>query len=126
MKTITQQQTIKDYILSAIDTDGYDTTAETEEQKLQFLANTFKKEYSHQVSHYKNSIQKTFVNWLMGLPSSFNIEYKNHAILELSYLFGWIKPNATEEEEDNMINDWFNAIYVNTYYLMKEHNINLK
>jgi len=122
MRTEESTKAFNDYIINAIDAEGYNQSPVTETEKLQFLVDTFKKEYGHNIMYYNSQI-KAFTEWMKGLPSCFNIEYRNHAILELSYLFGFIKANATEKEEDEMIEQWFYCVYINVYHLTKTHKI---
>ena len=113
------KQAINDYILTAICTDGYDVTAETVKEKLQFLADTFRHEYSHKVT------KAGFADWIGGLPSSFNIDFANHTILEMVYLFDIIDASATENDEDESIEGWFKLITDFTADLFKQNQIDV-
>jgi hypothetical protein len=113
---------VEKYILSCINGDGYDVILRTDKEKLQFICDTFKKEYAHNLNYY-GSIQKTFENWLMGLPSCFNIEYRNHAIIELAKQWGSLEKDSTEKEEEKILNSWFGFVYMRFIGLCKKNGI---
>ena len=46
-------------------------------------------------------------DWLSGLPSSCNIEFRNHAIIELAVKWKRLPKNASETRLDNYLNKWF-------------------
>lgn len=73
---------INPYLLSAIDGEGYGKTFGTAAEKLQFVADCFKSEYCYpeNLIRYPNH-QDRFAQWLMGLPSSYNIDFENYRIL---------------------------------------------
>jgi hypothetical protein len=115
---------VNNYILNAIDTEAYEVQANTEAEKLQFLADTFKKEYGHEVKRYGN-YQGTLAQWFMGLPSVFNVDFENYRIIEIAKEWGSLPANATEKQEDKIISNWFNFIAAKTMQLMSKHNIYL-
>lgn len=99
----------ENYILNVIDGSAYDVELNNSHDKLVFVFETFKSEYVH-----KNNIHilqrdpaRLFAEWIAGLPSVINIEYRNHAILDIGYLFGLLEATATEEQEDEFLNTWF-------------------
>ena len=97
-------KTVKLYILNAIDTDynGSDKDAVTG------LKESFYAEYGWMVE--RAGEQKALAEWLQGLPSAINIDFYNHEILKLAVLWGSIPENATEKQEDKIIDNWFNFI----------------
>jgi hypothetical protein len=128
MKTNTKEfnQLAFNYIIDAISTDGYDIEANTDVEKLQFVANCFKSEYCFPNNlKYYGTYQNTLANWFMGLPSSINIEFRNHAIIEIAKKWGSIPENATEKQEYKIISNWFNLIAFKTLQLFKKHNISI-
>jgi hypothetical protein len=128
MKTNTKEfnQLAFNYIIDAISTDGYDIEANTETEKLQFIADCFKSEYCFPDNlKYYGTYQNTLANWFMGLPSSINIEFRNHAIIEIAKKWGSIPKDATEKQEDKIISNWFNLIAFKTLQLFKKHNISI-
>lgn len=124
-KTATLNSFVFPYILNAIDAEGYDLQKlpETDTEKLQFLADTFKSEYGWMIERVGG--QNAMREWIMGLPSSFNIDFENYRIIELAKEWNSIPANATEREEDKILNNWFNLIAAKTFQLFRKHNISI-
>lgn len=116
---------VNPYILGCIDSEGYEITCNSDKEKLQFLYNTFISEYWHDYNkkYYNGNIIKAFASWLQGLPSSFNIDFENYCILQIAKKWGSIPDNATERQEDKIIENWFNFISVKTFKLFKKYKI---
>lgn len=110
------------YILNAIDSEGYEVTTNTDQEKIQFVLTTFISEQSYNIDYYGN-IQTAFTNWLMGLPSCVNIDFENYQIIELAKNWGSIPQNATEAQEDKIINNWFNFITNKFFQLAKKNKV---
>lgn len=117
-------QTINSYILDCIDGSGYGVALNSDKDKLQFLADTFKSEYGHHISYY-GSTQKALENWIMGLPSSFNVEFRNGGIIDLAIEWGSIPANASEAQKDKILANWFNLVAFKTIYLLFQNDISL-
>jgi len=95
-----------DYILSVIDSSGYDDIErKTPEEKLKFCYETFMAEYGWRVKQAGMLVALT--DWLSGLPSSCNVEFKNHAIIELAQSWGRLPKNASDTRIDNYLEKWF-------------------
>lgn len=105
MEKLTQ---IQEYILNSIDGSGYSKILNTNREKIQFIKDTFLSEYGHNLK--KLGAVNCLKEWLSGLPSSVNIDFENHQILNIGYLLGYIKPGATEHQEDCFLNEWFMII----------------
>ena len=121
-------QRVNAYILAAIDSDGYelDKQPETDKEKLQFLADTFKREFMHDNSlRYYGTYQNCFANWIMGLPSCFYIAFENYRILEIAKEWGSLPKEATEKQEDKVLSNWFALIAFKTMRLCQANNISL-
>lgn len=127
----TNSQIFKDkifaYILDCIDGENYGVTFTTDKEKLQFLRDTFVSEYGHMENiRYYGSISKTFANWLAGLPSCFNIEYRHGGILDLAREFSGEDPYQRNEDHQNrIIGNWFMLVTLRTFDLFKKHGIKL-
>jgi len=112
------------YLINAIDGSGYDKQLSTDKEKLQFVADCFNSEYGHKENiKYYGSYSKCFENWIMGLPSCFNIDYANHKIIEIAKEWGSLPETPTEKQEDKIISNWFNFITCKTFQLMKKHKV---
>jgi hypothetical protein len=110
------------YILSCIDSEGYGIELKTDKEKIDFVFNTFKSEYGHQIKYYGSNIREAFAQYLAGLPSCINIEFRNYYIIELAKNWGSIPQNANENQEDRIIFNWFRFIADNFLRLEKKLN----
>lgn len=112
------------YILNAIDGEGYGRSFANDTEKLQFLADTFKSEYGYSENiKYYGSYGKCFMNWLMGLPSSFNVDYENYRIIEIAKEWGSLPAKCDDRQEDKILDNWWNLITHKTFQLMKKHKV---
>lgn len=105
------------YILGSIDGDNYGVELTTDKQKVDFVYDTFRSEYGYQILYYGGNEVKAFSEYLAGLPSCINIEFRNYYILELAKMWGSIPQDATEKQEDKIIDNWFNYIAVNFFQM---------
>ncbi len=112
------------YILNAIDGECYGKSFSNDTEKLQFVADCFYSEYVYpeNLKRY-GSYQEVFRQWIMGLPSSFNIYFENYRIIEIAKEWGSLPLNATDKQEDKILDNWFNLIASKTFQLMKKHNV---
>lgn len=104
MTTLTQRT--KQYILDCIDNSGYsDVELETDDEKKQFISDTFYSEYGWCAE--RHGVRYAAQEWLRGLPSSMNVVFYNHDILELYLEWGILSEHATEDEEDATIEHYW-------------------
>ena len=93
----------------------------TDKQKIDFVFNTFMSEYKYSINNglsiRKVGIQTIFADYLAGLPSCINIEFRNFYILEMAKQWGSIPENATEKQEDKILSNWFAYIATNFFQL---------
>ena len=118
---------INDYILAAIDGEGYGKSFDNDAEKLKFLADTYRSEYGYaqNVKRYGNDLD-CFANWLMGLPSSFNVDYENHRIIELAKQWGSLQQDATDRQENRVLDNWFSLVAFKTFTLMRNHGVTIQ
>ena len=118
MKTNSTQfkKQVFNYILDCIDLENYTKISYTDEGEVNRVYEIFKDEYAHNIKYYGNE-QTAFANYLAGLPSCINVDYENYKILELAKIWGSIPEDATEKEEEKILNNWFNFISVNFFQL---------
>ncbi len=110
------------YILNAIDATGYGNyQLKSDAEKLQFLVDTFKSEYGHNVKSVGQ--QKAFVNWMQGLPTCFNIDFENYRIIEIAKEWGSLEKGATDKQEDKILSTWHNFIYMRVSGLCRKNKI---
>lgn len=131
MKKLTKEanKAINDYIIEAISWDGYevDLSEATDKEKLQFVADQFKatQNYANNLKKFPNH-QERLGDWLQGLPSVFNIDFENYRILELAKEWGSIPENATEKQEDLILDGWWRFISAKIISLMCKNGISLR
>jgi hypothetical protein len=123
MRTTDKNHPVWKYMLNAINDNlkeeyGLDKEPETDQEKVQFVLDTFKSEYGFNVSKY--GLQGAFKEWLMGLPSVFNIDFENYKIIEIAKKWGSIPENATEKQEDKILENWFNFIACKFFQLCRK------
>jgi hypothetical protein len=124
MKTNSKEfrNNVYSYILSCIDGENYGVELKTDKEKIDFVLNTFKSEYSYQIKYYGSNIRESFAQYLAGLPSCINIEFRNYEIIQLAKNWGSIPQNANENQEDRIIINWFRFIADNFFRLEKKLN----
>jgi hypothetical protein len=110
------------YIVESVDASGYEKEPQTPREKLQFIYDTFVSEYGWYVKQV--DLPKALASWLAGLPSSCNIEWRNHAILALGEKWGEIAHNASEARQAAYLNSWFDNQAARIALLWAFFNIN--
>ncbi len=112
----------KKYIIDCIDSTNYDMETNTDMEKLTFLYETFHAEAGWNIERVGE--RNAFKNWLQGLPSSFNIVFTNYDIIQLAKKWKSLSTNATEREENRIINNYWNSITTKTFQLFHTYKIN--
>lgn len=115
------KKNVFNYILSSIDGEGYGIELNTDREKVNFVLATFRSEYSYQIKYYRNEY-RAFSEWLAGLPSCINIEFRNHCIIELAKEWGSIPADAHQGQEDKILNNWFRFISANFFRMANKLN----
>lgn len=124
MTTKELNENVFNYILNAIDGEGFGKEFTSNTDKLSFLFETFKSEYCYPYNLQRyGSYQETFRQWIMGLPSCFNIAFSYYEIISIGKKWGSIPQNATNKQEQKIINNWFNLIASKTFQLMKKYKV---
>ena len=114
------------YIFDCIDFSDYDINPETEKEQLQEVFNEF-----NRVAVYPNNLKRfgnyqlMFADYLMGLPSNFNVDFENYKILKIAKKWGSIPEEATEKQEDKILSNWWNFIASNTFKLFRKYKIDM-
>ena len=110
------------YIVKSINSDNYDVVTTGRKEKLQFLSDTFKKEMGWNIERVGQG--KAFQEWIMGLPTVFNIEFENYEILHLAVKMGSLpKRGATAKQQDRILENYWNFITSLTFQLFRKYNI---
>ena len=112
----------KEYFVSCINNKGYSNVRLiTTECKLKFLHDTFIREAGWNIERVGE--QNAFREWLMGLPSSINIEFENYKILQLAKRLGSLLENATDKQEDKLLENYWNYAAVKGFQLFNKFKI---
>lgn len=123
MRKSLNKKAFQEYILSCIDPESYGVTATTPLELINFAVETFEKEYWHEYNQkYYGKKQNCFANWLMGLPSSINIDFENFVIDELGKEFGLLDQKSKESDFAKWRASWFNRVANEVFRLYTKLN----
>ncbi len=101
MKTYFEQ-----IIIENIDLESYELNNDVYlYDKIKTLYNIFKMEYGYNIERMGE--RRAFCEWLQGLPSALTVPFYNHDIINRAYLHNVISANATEEQEDKFLDNYF-------------------
>jgi methionyl-tRNA synthetase len=89
---------IQDHIINSVLSDEY---GDTIKEQLQAVIDNFKDYYGAYEQKRKPNIQEAFIDWALGLPSAFNIEYRNFEIQELIKTWFTIAGETYKEPKDD-------------------------
>ena len=116
---------IQEYIISAVDSSGFEncdyfTKCETREEKISFLKGRFFSEYDWNIKQVGE--QRALMNWLLGL--ALNVEFFNVKIVELMGLWGLVKHTAkgdiSEKSYDKALDEYWNRLSMAILMMFKE------
>lgn len=110
---------VKAYILDCINPEAYELEATTDAEKVQVLYNAFTVEYAHEIA--RKGQMRALAGYYAGLPSICNIDFENCKILELAVEWDSIPKNATEKQEDKILENWWLFIANKTLQLFRKH-----
>lgn len=123
-------QKVKNYILSSINSDGYEVKElSSVEEKIKFLYATFMSEYGWHFERFKNR-QKSLTEWLMGLPSCLDLVFYNYDIIQLAIKWGSLPENHTEAQAEKILANYWDMMSAKIcqlfdgYHLPKEGDNN--
>jgi hypothetical protein len=111
-------QLAQQLILENIDSDGYGVNIKTDIDKIKFLKKTFLDEYGWAVG--RMGLQSAVESWLRGLPSSLTLPFYNDEILEVAKQWGSLPINATEKQEDKILNNYWKLMAANVVKLFRK------
>lgn len=123
MKTQQISRNYNEYLLNAIDSEGYDVEISTNEDKVKFLADCFQKEFSHEIK--RNGGHKALMSWLQGLPSCINLPFYYCDIISLAKEMGGLPEHATSAQEDKITDNYYNYMAVKITQLCKKYKVQL-
>jgi hypothetical protein len=125
--TNSKNHPVYNYILSCVNENAkeeynLDKELETDKEKLQFVLDTFRSEYDHAIK--RQGEYAAFREYLSCLPTSFNVDFEDYKILKLARLWNSIPENATEKQEDKIIENWYNFITMKFFVLCRRNKVN--
>lgn len=96
---------VKRFIIDAIDPEVYDSGASTDAEKLAFFNECFESEYGYAIERYGRNT--ALAEYLSGLPSIIALPFYNSDILKHAVEWGSLAQNATEQEEDKILENYW-------------------
>jgi hypothetical protein len=128
MKTNSKNHPVFQYLINCIpdpqdvkENYGLDKAPETLPERLRIVIDTFKSEFSHEIK--RQGQYKAFTEWLTGLPSALDIDFENWKILQLAEKWESIPVNATEKQQDKILENWWNFITIKFFQLCKFNKV---
>lgn len=124
-KATETRATIQDYILSVVDSSGFEncdyfTKCETRQEKISFLKARFFSEYGLYVK--QQGEQRAVIGWLQGL--ALDIEFYNVKIIELMDSWGLVEHNTkgfiTEKQYDKSVDEYWKRLSMAILMMFKE------
>ena len=104
--TTKQNQQYNTYLLDSINFEGFDFAAPTnnKEKIIQFFE-VFNLEVGYNIKRLGE--YKALSEYLQGLPSCINIVFNNYDILELAKEYGSISNNATDQQKQKILDNYW-------------------
>lgn len=120
---MTNKKAIEKYIMDCINFDDVSLNTLSDDWKLAKVYHDFKMQMLPKRHDLKRPIneKKLFIDWLQGLPTDFDIEFRMFEQVEL--LQKWdvtYNPDRTDE----LYNTFYNIVTKVFYDLLKQYNIN--
>lgn len=108
-------------IINAISTDGFDLVKQpkTTKEKLEFLKERFQSEYGYAINRI--GYQDAMRDWYQGL--AIDIPFYNNDIIELAKKGGSLPQNATEKQEDKIIENYWSFMARKTLGLFRKYKV---
>jgi len=121
MKTNNKLHPVFNYLLDCIQTENDN---ETTQEKIKYVLNDFDNEFnfSNNKKRFPN-LQTRFAEWLQGSPSALSIDYYNCDIIKLAKDWGSIPQNATERQEQNILDGYWNFMSCKFFQLCKQNKV---
>jgi len=129
VKELSERQKInkfyEDYVIDSISTegfDGYEGMTLTKKEKLQFAKDRFRSEYwNNNPQAQAMGERKAFESWLQGL--ALDIDFYNSDIIKLAKKSGSLREDASEKEEDRVIDNYWNYMTNQYYKAFKKYGV---
>lgn len=109
------------YILDSIDFSDYQIEAETDREKLAALWDEFTRTYDYEIK--RQGYHAAMKEWLSGLPTCIGIAFYNGEILELAEKWKSIPKNASEGQQDKILENYWNFMATRIFDLLRANKI---
>jgi hypothetical protein len=115
-----QKQFYEDEIIKAIKEDDDVPKTNDRQKLLKYADDRFRSEYGRQIERVGE--QKARSEWLSGL--AINIPYMSDDIIALAKASGTLKQNASEKQEDKILDNYWNFMSMQIEKANKKYKIN--
>ena len=109
LDTLAKQELINSINLSGYDypryNPGVSNLVTEDEYNISALLEIFTSEYGWRVAQVGRTT--AVMDWLQGLPSSITIPFYNHEILKMAKSWGSLPVDATEKQEDKLLENYW-------------------
>lgn len=95
------------YFLDCITPEPYGVETNTDKERIEFLFDTFRKEYGFNIPRYGE--QTALCEWLKGLPSAISLPFYNDDIEELGKSWGYC--STPRKSSEFVANFWMVSAY---------------
>lgn len=120
---------IEEYVKESFNVDRLQETGlplNNEKEICEAFKSVFHAEYFHEYNiRYYKTYQNVLANYLMGLPSSIDIAFENYKILELAKLWNSLPENATEKQEDKILENYWQFMALQIIKYCNKHKVDI-
>jgi len=110
------------YLLDGISFDGYDLPEpRTNKDKINLFFGVFMSEYGYNLK--RMSEWDALTEWLSGLPSVIHMDFNNYDILERAKKYGSLTVDASEKDEDKLLENYWRFM-ANKLIVLRNGHIN--
>lgn len=98
-------EAVREYVIKVIDCSG------TDDQKIKYFFKNFKAEYDHEYNRKRyGSVVNMVKEYLLGLPSTINVEFTYFEIEKLLKEWGFIHDRTTEKQLEQELDKYWNYL----------------
>ena len=115
-----QKQGYEDVIINAIKDDDDVPKTNDRQKLLKYADDRFRDEYGHEIKRVGEHQARQ--KWLSGL--AINLPYMGDDIINMAKAQGTLKQNASEKEEDKLLDNYWNFMAMQIHHANKKHKIN--
>jgi len=110
------------YLLDGISFDGYGLPEpRTNKDKINLFFGVFMSEYGYNLK--RMSEWDALTEWLSGLPSVIHMDFNNYDILERAKKYGSLTVDASEKDEDKLLENYWRFM-ANKLIVLRNGHIN--